>query len=339
MGIDRADVRAVIHLAPPNSIESYYQEVGRAGRDGEDAVGLLLVSPGDMVRRRAIIENDAQGHGPDLEIVKHKWGLFLELMRYAEGGSCRHDTILRYFGDDEETLAGCGKCDVCLRLAKGADAEIDPVEVELVVRKALSAVARIHGRFGLTAAAQLLYGTRDDRLVHAGLERTKTFGTLRAYPEEWLQRLLRRCVTAGWVDFEGGDRPVALLTEEGREVMLGKRGVRMLLPPERSVRLTPASATSGSGAARTVVDSEAMDETARAIFEALRSHRLTLAQAEGVPPYVIASDRALRDIALIQPTTCEELIDAHGIGPTKIRRYGDGLVAVVTEVRAQRAAR
>ena len=338
MGIDRADVRAVVHLAPPGSVESYYQEVGRAGRDGEDAVGLLLLSPGDMARRRALIESDAIEFGPDREAVKHKWGLFLELMRYAEGGSCRHDTILRYFGDEEETLAGCGKCDVCRRLAAGGDAEIDPVELELVARKALSAVARIHGRFGLTAAAQLLHGTRDDRLVQAGLERTKTFGTLRDYPEEWLQRLLRRCVTAGWVEFEGGDRPVALLSAEGRDVMLGKRAVRMLLPPQRSSHSETARAGSGTGMSRSAPDGEAMDETARAIFEALRAHRLKLAHAAGVPPYVVASDRALRDIAVLQPTTCEQLLDAHGIGPTKVRRYGEGLVAVVAEVRAQRAA-
>jgi len=338
MGIDRADVRAVIHLAPPGSIESYYQEVGRAGRDGVDAVGLLLVSPGDMPRRRALIESDGIDFAPGSETVKHKWGLFLELMRYAEGGSCRHDTILRYFGDEEETLAGCGKCDVCHSLAKGGDAEVDPAEVQLFVRKALSAVARIHGRFGLTAAAQLLHGTRDERLIHSGLDRTKTFGVLCDYPEEWLQRLLRRCITAGWVDFAGGDRPVAILSEEGREVMLGTRPARMLLPPQRSARAAHAGATPRSGAAPMAPGNEVLDETARAIFEGLRAHRLKLAQAEGVPPYVVASDRALRDIALRQPITREELIDAHGIGPAKVRKYGEGLVAVVAEVRAQRAA-
>ncbi|MFW9817902.1 MAG: RecQ family ATP-dependent DNA helicase, partial [Candidatus Thorarchaeota archaeon] len=114
MGIDRPDVRAVIHLAPPGSIEAYYQEVGRAGRDGGDCLGLLLVSPGDMALRRHLIEKGSDGPVPDPAVVRHKWELFLELMRYAEGGSCRHDAVLRYFGDEEETLAGCGHCDVCL---------------------------------------------------------------------------------------------------------------------------------------------------------------------------------------------------------------------------------
>ena len=156
MGIDRPDVRAVVHLAPPGSIEAYYQEVGRAGRDGAPAWGLLLVSPGDMALRRRLLE---RGDGADPEVVEHKWSLFLELMRWAEGGSCRHDAILRYFGDEAETLSGCGRCDACQRLSAGEEAE-DPEAVTLLVRKALSAVARVHERFGLTAAVKLLRGAR-----------------------------------------------------------------------------------------------------------------------------------------------------------------------------------
>ena len=103
-------------------------------------------------------------------MVEHKWGLFLELMRWVEGGSCRHDAILRYFGDEAETLAGCGRCDVCLAL--DADAEdADPSETTLIVRKALSGVARVHGRFGLQAAVKLLHGEADPRLERAGLDR------------------------------------------------------------------------------------------------------------------------------------------------------------------------
>jgi ATP-dependent DNA helicase RecQ len=124
MGIDRADVRAVVHLAPPGSVEAYYQEVGRAGRDDEEAIGLLLISPGDLALRRRLVESEVDGRAPDPEIVQHKWSMFLELMRWAEGGSCRHDAILRYFGDEEETLAGCRRCDVCQNMAvDGDDAE------------------------------------------------------------------------------------------------------------------------------------------------------------------------------------------------------------------------
>jgi ATP-dependent DNA helicase RecQ len=171
MGIDRPDVRLVAHLAPPGSVEAYYQEVGRAGRDGADAIGLLAISPGDMAVRRRLIESGTEGRSPDAAAVRHKWNLFLELMRWAESGSCRHDAILRYFGDEEETLSGCGRCDNCRDL--GAAAHSDSQDVALVVRKALSAVARVHGRFGLQAAAKLLRGAEDERLSVSGFRAPK----------------------------------------------------------------------------------------------------------------------------------------------------------------------
>src|SRR5512144_2591389 len=175
MGIDRPDVRAVIHLAPPGSIEAYYQEVGRAGRDGAPALGLLLVGAGDLALRRALLERGAEGSVPDPAVVEHKWGMFLELIRWVEGGSCRHDAILRYFGDEAETLAGCGRCDVCRQMGGEQAGE---EETSLMVRKALSAVARVDRRFGLTAAVKLLAGLPDPRLQRSGLDHTPTFGTL-----------------------------------------------------------------------------------------------------------------------------------------------------------------
>jgi ATP-dependent DNA helicase RecQ len=353
MGIDRADVRAVIHFAPPGSIEAYYQEVGRAGRDGAAALGLMIVSPGDMARRRALLEMDMAENGSAQHIMEHKWGMFLELMRFSEGGSCRHDAVLRYFGDEAETLAGCGRCDVCESLSAGADeGALDREEVTLVVRKALSAVARVHGRFGLSAAVALLRGAKDPRLERLGLDRTPTFGVLRAYREEWLTRLLRRCVTAGWVDFFGLDRPVVALTEEGISTMRAERPVRLLLPPLETApipkskqtaptaksksgappnrhRAAPRSAASSGATARE--SAELLGDRDRALFDALRGYRLKRAAASGVPPYVVASDRTLREIAAQRPRTIDELLVIHGIGPTKARRYGKGLLDVVAE--------
>src|SRR5438445_88727 len=144
MGLDRADVRAVVHLGPPSSLEAYYQEVGRAGRDGAPALGLLLISSRDLPLRRALIERGGEGAAPDPAVVEHKWGLFLELMRWAEGGSCRHDAILRYFGDEAETLHGCGRCDVCRVLVDPGEAH-DAHAVTLIVRTALSGVPRARG--------------------------------------------------------------------------------------------------------------------------------------------------------------------------------------------------
>ena len=330
MGIDRPDVRIVVHLAPTGSIEAYYQEVGRAGRDGKDAIGLLLISPGDMPRRRHLIERDVDAQTRDADIIHHKWNLFLELMRWAEGGSCRHDAILRYFGDEEETLQGCGRCDVCTQLA--ARGEQDPEHVTLIVRKALSAVARVHGRFGLQVVAKLLQGQDDPRLTRSGLHRIKTFGTLSDCSELWLTRVLRRCVTAGWIDFDGRDRPVVILTEEGRDVMVGTRPARLLLPPTRLQSATPQSVRP-TRRRPSPPTPETLDAAGSALFDALRRHRLELARAERVPPYIIASDRTLRDLALLQPSTLDELKLAHGIGPAKAARYGASLLAVIAANR------
>src|SRR5712692_7189476 len=292
MGIDRPDVRAVVHLAPPGSIEAYYQEVGRAGRDGAEAIGLLLHAPADMALRRRLLEGGEPP--PEPAVVEHKWNLFLELMRWAEGGSCRHDAILRYFGDEAETLHGCGRCDVCRALVDPGDA-YDADAVTLIVRKALSGVARVRDRFGLQTAVALIHGDADERLARSGLAATPTFGNLREHSREWLIRLLRRCVTAGWVSFTGAERPVVTLTEEGRAVMKGARPARLLLP---------------------------------AVGDAAR---VAAAREEGMAPFMVASDRTLRDIARLRPRTLDELAMAYGIGRHKADRYGLAVLRVVTE--------
>jgi len=342
MGIDRHDVRCIAHLGPPGSVEAYYQEAGRAGRDGKDAACLLLVSPSDMPRRRYLIENDADGGRPDEDTVRHKWNLFLELMRWAEGGSCRHDAILRYFGDEEETLSGCGRCDVCLEMNEGDAA--DDEEVSTIVRKALCGVARVNGRFGIQVAAKLLKGAEDERLNWSGLAQTPTHGTLDGHSEDWILTLLRRCVTAGWVDFRGGQRPVVVVTPEGQDVIHERRAARLLLPPIRSapvgakdgatvgatVGATHASPVrSRSGRRKSAAADIELDDQGQALFEALRTWRLEVARKGKVPPYVVGSDRTLREIAFMRPATESDLGLVHGIGPAKIEKYGEAILTVV----------
>ncbi len=329
MGIDRGDVRVVVHLAPPSSIEAYYQEVGRAGRDGDPAIGLLMYTPSDVQLRRRLLERGVDGEPTPKAIFEHKWGLFLELMRWAEGGSCRHDAILRYFGDEAETMGGCGKCDACLHMGEESH---DPEEVTLIVRKALSGIARVHNRYGLTAASKLLKGNKDPRLERSGLDSTRTFGALAEYSEAWITKLLRRCVTAGWADFVGDPHPVVFLTEDGKEVMSGRRSARLILPRAVEAKGAAASGTRSSGT-RSRVDAPDLDNDALEVFEALRRYRRERAKEDGVPPYVVASDRTLRDVALLRPRTLDELGLAHGIGPAKLEKYGEGLLGCVAEAR------
>ena len=341
MGIDRPDVRAVIHLGPPGSIEAYYQEVGRAGRDGADALGLLLVSARDLPLRRALLERGADGVAPAPAVLEHKWGLFLELIRWVEGGSCRHDAILRYFGDEAETLDGCGRCDVCRAIGRDGE-RVDSETATLIVRKALSGAARVHGRFGLQTAVKLVHGEADPRLERGGLTRVPTFGNLREHPAEWLLALFRRCVTAGWISFTGGERPVVVLTDEGRAVMKGERPARLLLPVLPGSRPVdpPAGRRPAPGAPQPApaASSDEPDAAATALFEALRRHRLGVARGEGIAPFIVASDRTLRDIARLRPRTLDELLLAHGIGRQKAERYGRGFLQVVAS-EAQRGSR
>jgi len=215
---------------------------------------------------------------------------------------------------------------VCLALGGEMGAQ-DPEAVRLIARKALSGVARVHTRFGLQTAIALVHGDPDERLERAGLTATPTFGNLREHSREWLTRLFRRCVTAGWVSFSGGDRPVVILTEEGREVMKGERPARLLLPAVTAARST----VTAPRPVRRAPDADELDASGQRLFEALRAWRLGVAREAGMAPFMVASDRTLRDIARLRPRTPDELALAYGIGHHKAERYGAAVLRVVAE--------
>jgi ATP-dependent DNA helicase RecQ len=329
MGIDRADIRTVVHAQAPGSVEAYYQEVGRAGRDGQPAHGLLLTSSGDLGLRRRLIGFSGgrdPGSVPDSEHVQQQWRLFLDLMRYVEAGSCRHDFILRYFGDEQETLGGCGHCDVCERLEDRGEegaARCASEEEALTVRKALAGVARNQGRAGLTAVSEMLHGTDNERLRRLGLTDLTTHGLLKDHPKAWVLALLRRLITAGLVDLTTSEFPIPYLTPLGIATMKDEEPVRVLVPSPDAGRAKTAKKE------RRRSERALPDNVDPSLFERLRSTRLDIARAKGVPAYVICHDRTLLEIAAYKPTSIEALADIFGMGPARIENYGEPFLETV----------
>lgn len=323
MGIDRPDIRLVVHLGAPGSIEAYYQEVGRGGRDGKDAKGLLLSGSKDLGFRRRLLEMNSDGSEIAQQHIESKWQLFLDLMRYVEAGSCRHDFILHYFGDEAETLGGCGHCDICERLEEEGHEERKVSEADaLVVRKALSGVARTRGNIGQRAVAQMLKGKPNKVVVRRGYDQLSTYGLLKEHDEQWLMHLLRRLITANLVSITGDDYPKIHLTRNGVAVMKGEEPVRVLLP---DVRKNSSVRKSNK---RAPVEVSHRDQD---VFEALRQARLEEARRQGIPAYRIATDRTLAAIAAARPSSEQQLLSIDGMGPARVESYGAMLIEAVNE--------
>ncbi len=335
MGIDRPDIRVVVHAQPPSSIEAYYQEVGRAGRDGDEAYGLLLCSGMDITLRRRLVEMGEGGTSAPPEKAARAWGLFRDLLRYLDARTCRHDFVLRYFGDEQELLGGCGHCDICEQLDAENDAggasSVDDAATTLIVRKALSGVARAQRRGGLGAIDEMLRGITSDRTRRFGFTELSTFGLLKEHSSDWVLAILRALLAAGWVDLTPTEHPVPYVTKAGGDVMRAEATARIMLPLPRAQRGRAASAGSkprsrepGEGGREL-----GMDESLRPLFERLRARRAEIARERKVPAYVVAFDKTLVDIAARKPRTRGELLDCYGMGPSRVEQYGEGLLSVI----------
>ncbi|MBD2870507.1 DNA helicase RecQ [Paenibacillus arenilitoris] len=297
MGIDKPNVRYVLHWQMTGDIESYYQEAGRAGRDGEESECVLLFEPADMQVQRFLIE---QGTG-DADRKAIQLSKLHMMMNFSRTQRCLQQFIVDYFG--ETGVAPCGKCSSCLDKS-------EPVNRTDEAKMALSCVGRMKGRFGVTMVAKVLKGSRDKRLLEFGLDRLSTYGLMRHLPEKEIADWLYWLVAEGYLRLSEGQYPVVSLTASALPVLEGRETIM------QRVRAT-------------VRQSASADHVSTPLFEALRQWRKEKAALEGVPPFMLFFDATIREIANAKPRTEEELLLVKGIGAAKAEKYGKELLAVI----------
>lgn len=316
MGIDRSNVRCVIHESMPKTVEHYQQEAGRAGRDGLEAECIMFYSPADFRRWESLISFSAQKiEDPELQLQTIE--AQTELLRHVQGmcstGGCRHRALVRYFGQ-EYRHSSCGACDVCL-------GEIDGLKDSTVVaQKILSCIARVEQRFGVGHVVSVLLGSNTANVRKFGHETLSTYGLLKEFDEKTLQNLVYQLVDQGLIDRVGDEFPVLKLNPLALDVMKGRREVT-LVEPKVKVKKTRVEEASWEG-----VD--------RGLFEALRDMRKKIAGERGVPAFVIFGDSVLRDLAAVRPSSPDALLRIKGIGHQKSEDLGETFLREIASYAA-----
>jgi len=313
MGIDRSDVRLVLHTALPKSLEAYQQETGRAGRDGLAAECLLLYSSADVFSWEALVrksaaESDLDADGQET-LVRSQIEHLHAMRRYAQAARCRHAALSEYFGQRYDAPT-CGACDVCL----GETSSLPDGTV--TAQKIVSCVARVGGRFGVRHVAEVLRGARTEGVARHRHEELSTFGLLADLDQRAVENLVHQLLDQELLSRTGGDRPVVTLNDRSWELLRGVREVVLLEPRAARVRATRAEAD----------DWEGVD---RDLLERLRRWRRRIAETRGKPAWTIFDDKSLRSIARDRPASPAALLRCRGIGEKRLADFGAAILDIV----------
>ena len=322
MGVDRPDVRCVIHAQMPGTVEAYYQEAGRAGRDGLPATCLLLHSPGDSAIHEFFNRQSIESMPPEKreEWQRHRQDQLDLMRRYAYGAGCRQQAIMDYFGDAEPLTRGCGRCDNC------QTPEAAPVDgkTQETVRILLSGAARLGGRFGGSQLADLVTGSDTAQIRRYQHEQLPTYGRLSSMTKRQVQALIQALIRQGYLRQEGLRYPVLAITDLGREIMYNRAQARLgawqpvvSKKPRKDPLVHPAPSSA-----------LAVEEHAE-LREALRDWRFRKSREMGVPPYTVFWDRTLDELCVRCPATPQDLLAIWGIGEQKRSNFGAEILALI----------
>ena len=311
MGIDRSDVRCVIHAAMPKSVEHYQQETGRAGRDGLEAECVLLYSAADVLRWDSLIARNANDADTTPESIAASRQLLDHMRQICSGVHCRHRKLSEYFGQ-AYPKPNCEACDVCLSEVEGlADATV-------TAQKILSCVARVGERFGIAHIVDVLAGANTERVRRWEHEKLSTHGLMKDTDRKTLTNMLYQLIDNGLLDRTDEDYPVLRLNDASREVLKGQRTV-MLLQPKIKAKVK-----------KTRFDEQSWANVDEGLFETLRALRRKLADQRGVPAYVLFNDATLRDMARTRPGSPGTLLNIRGVGEKKLADIGQPFLEAIS---------